>query len=116
MDSACISPPRTWERRVEECKKKHRPKLKDWQKDKFGTIRLNSFEELKGKYLTNDQISIERIESRHLTVEDFIVKYERNCIPLIIRNIPTEEHWKAGHCIFVDTLISPALTPLSIYF
>lgn len=110
-----ISPPRTWERRVEECKKKHRPKLKDWQRDKYGTLRLNNFEELKRKYLTHDETSIERIESRHLTVEDFILKYERNSIPLIIRNIPTEEHWKAGKYIYTDTLGPTTLTPLTIY-
>jgi hypothetical protein len=105
--SSNAPPLRTWERRVQECKKKHRPKLKDWQRDEFGTKRLNSFEELKFKYVTDDQLSIERIESRHLTVENFISKYERNSIPLIIRNIPKEEHWKAGLQLVKKILLTP---------
>jgi hypothetical protein len=95
---------RTWERRVLECKKKHRPKLSNWQRDGFGTKRADSFEELKSKYVTDDQLSIERIESTHLTVENFIENYERKSIPLIIRNVPKEEHWKAGKKILKRTI------------
>ena len=39
---------KTWERRLDEAKKKHRPKLKDWCKDGFSTRRLHDFEALRG--------------------------------------------------------------------
>lgn len=34
---------RTWERRLDEAKLKHRPKLRDWKKDGFSTRRRNDF-------------------------------------------------------------------------
>ena len=37
----------TWERRLEEAKKKHRPKLKDWSRDGFAIKRNSDFEHLR---------------------------------------------------------------------
>ena len=37
----------TWERRLDEAKRKHRPKLRDWSKDGFASRRNNDFELLR---------------------------------------------------------------------
>lgn len=34
---------RTWERRLDDAKMKHRPRLRDWKKDEFSTRRRNDF-------------------------------------------------------------------------
>jgi hypothetical protein len=86
----------TWERRVQECKKKHRPKLSNWERDGFGTRRAQEFDELQVKYHEENSVSIERISQDQLTVEEFIHHYERNSIPLIITGIPEGENWRAG--------------------
>jgi hypothetical protein len=91
---------RTWERRVRVCKKKHRPKLSNWQRDEFGSRRQNDFAQLKFKYLNENTNSIERISAKDLTVAKFISDYERHSIPLIISDIPKEEHWNAGKLNF----------------
>jgi hypothetical protein len=40
---------KTWERRMVDAKKKHRPKLRNWEKDGFCLQRLNDFKLLAGK-------------------------------------------------------------------
>ena len=40
----------TWERRLEEAKKKHRPKLKDWSRDGFAIKRNSDFELLRSNH------------------------------------------------------------------
>jgi hypothetical protein len=100
---------RTWERRVRVCKKKHRPKLINWQRDEFGTRRHADFSELKFKYLNENEKSIERYAAKDLTVEKFISDYERNATPLVITDIPKNERWNAGLSCFNSRPL-PALT------
>ena len=110
-----ISRLRTWERRVLECKKKHRPKLKNWEKDFFGSVRESFFNELKIKYQTENEQTIERISFDNLTIERFIEEYERLAIPLIISNIPNKQNWNAGY--FLSLFISFSFFPfLSLTF
>ena len=78
---------KTWERRAKECQKKHRPKLKDWERYKFGdNIRFNEYVrhcELNNPVcLTthprdqamNEVCFIDSIRSQDLTVEMFVRK------------------------------------------
>lgn len=102
MSSLANSPRlKTWQRRVNECKKKHRPKLQNWERDEFGTKRLQEFNDLKVKYLENNHC-IERIRAEELSVESFIQNYERLSIPVIIQDIPKVENWKAGKILFIS--------------
>ena len=88
---------RTWERRANECKKKHRPKLRDWERDGFATTRAADFMRLKEIYTTPEvDRCIDRIKASELSVEDFIKSYEMKSIPCIISDIPTHENWKAA--------------------
>jgi len=84
---------KTWERRLEEAKKKHRPKLKDWSKDAFATRRTTDFEELSS---APSSCFIDRISCRSLSTQDFVERYERPCLPVIISDIPQEECWEGG--------------------
>lgn len=125
----------TWERRLEEAKKRHRPKLKHWDKDGFYTTRRNDFSMLKSDSNVRNNIrdlkscpsssrknsdnssssrnsdrnydrspdvsshanihSIDRISCKEMTPSEFISYYEKECLPVIIGDIPKEEHWPA---------------------
>jgi hypothetical protein len=84
---------RTWERRAEESRKKHRPKLRDWTRDKFATDRKVEFATLKTKYSSDS--CIDRMHCSEITVQEFIDKYERKSKPCMISDIPKNEKWKA---------------------
>jgi hypothetical protein len=85
---------RTWERRVNNCKKRHRPKLKDWARDGFANKREQDFLSLKVTY--SQSHPIQKLNAAELSVARFIDEYERKSIPCIISNIPTLESWRAG--------------------
>ncbi|CAE7347585.1 jmjd6-a [Symbiodinium microadriaticum] len=85
---------RTWERRADECRKKHRPKLRDWARDGFGSRRSADFVALKEKY--SHDSCIQRFSYNQLSVSEFIDQYEKKSIPCIIADIPREENWKAA--------------------
>jgi histone arginine demethylase JMJD6 len=51
---------KTWERRMEDAKKKHRPKLKNWEKDGYCLERLNDFKLLAGDSVVDNVIDISR--------------------------------------------------------
>lgn len=84
---------RTWERRAEECRKKHRPKLRDWARDKFATDRKWEFAKLKSKYSSDS--CIDRLHCSEISVQEFIDNYERKSKPCIIADIPRDEKWNA---------------------
>lgn len=83
---------RTWERRADQCKKRHRPKLKDWGKDKFGTSRISDFQNICSRV---DDKCIDRFKAGDISVDSFILNYEVTSKPCIISEIPEKEQWKA---------------------
>jgi hypothetical protein len=102
---------RTWERRLDAAKHKHRSKLKDWAKDKFGdrspSGRYKDFLSLRDGLNQIRNISrpdhavmrelteIDRISCHNLSSQGFIDYYERPEIPCIISGIPSAERWPA---------------------
>ena len=104
---------RTWERRLNEAKAKHRPKLRNWKKDKFAD------KSILGRYEDFNQINnlsshiieltqprenpenqetlthIDRISSENLTYNKFIINYEIPALPCVIQDIPENENWLA---------------------
>lgn len=98
---------KTWERRINEAKKKHRPKLKDWTRDGFYGVRSADFELRASKYPPLQELShlspidstnltgIDRISCERLSRSDFIGIYEEQYIPCVISDIPRHEKWDA---------------------
>lgn len=105
---------RTWERRIETAKQKHRPKLKKWSKDRFADRSvlgrfsnfISTFSNLSKQIrdvsvLTANTKSpsslqvIDRVSCDTMTLHEFIEYYERPELPCIISNIPKFENWAA---------------------
>jgi hypothetical protein len=102
---------RTWERRLADAKKKHRPKLRNWSRDGFadGSNRRVDFQRI-SKYPSdiieletareasetgNAFTRVDRISCANLSPSDFIMRYERPALPVIIKDIPELEGWAA---------------------
>jgi histone arginine demethylase JMJD6 len=115
---------KTWERRLKNAKRKHRPKLTDWAQCGFSNMsrRYKNFQciqqedaQIKSQSIEIDTLDrlfevtnlsyrknpthppIHRIDSSILSVTDFIERYEKPRIPCIIKNIPSNESWEAHH-------------------
>lgn len=112
---------KTWQRRIEVAKKKHRTKLKemDWQKDGFAydhTIKGAGFQlyrraaSLKASCGYRDidnpinrnsadvvleNTRIDRIHCSNMTPSEFVHYFEEPSIPVIISGIPEREQWGA---------------------
>jgi histone arginine demethylase JMJD6 len=104
---------RTWERRLDEAKKKHRPKLKDWCKDGFYDARRSDFEYLRDENRARNDIinitrprlprrsndglaqTIDRISCKFMSPAQFFECYEEPAVPCIISDIPRAENWTA---------------------
>ena len=89
---------RTWYRRLEEAKKKHRPTLSDWGADGFSSKRANDFinyrdRTINGQFENNPRI--DRVHCSQLSPMQFINLYEQPCRPVIIGDIPVYENWSA---------------------
>lgn len=84
---------RTWERRMDVCKQKHRPKLKDWSRDGFATHRNAEFKALQRVH--QGALGIERVDVRISSLKDFRDRFEVPGQPCIIDNVPTAENWSA---------------------
>jgi hypothetical protein len=91
-------------------KEKHRPKLKNWQRDGFGSTRENEFLALGALSSGVTEIStpaavatatavddncICRIGCSSMSYLDFIRHFERPAIPCVIADIPAVERWDA---------------------
>ncbi|KAJ1454152.1 hypothetical protein M885DRAFT_522319 [Pelagophyceae sp. CCMP2097] len=78
---------------VRSCKKRHRPRLKDWSKDGFASRRASDFDAL----ATADVFGTEEIsrEPHTLSQADFAEKYERTSTPLVVRGCVEHEAWPA---------------------
>jgi hypothetical protein len=106
---------RTWQRRMDEARAKHRPKLKNWSRDGFATRRRSDFDALKSLSLGFRDIKdaktascaargldatsireVDRISCKKLDYNTFIEMYERPGIPCIISRVPEVEEWPAA--------------------
>lgn len=92
------SPPRLerWERRIRDAKKSHRPRLRDWGRERFGAEGSRAaaeFEALRNEREGNRGIARETIEE--LSPEDFWRHYEKRRLPVVVSGIPADEDWKA---------------------
>ena len=101
------SPPRLerWERRIKEAKKSHRPRLRDWRRDRFGvegTRAAAEFEALRDEREGNRGIARETIEE--LSPEDFWRHYERRRLPVVVSGIPADDGWRATERWTVEQL------------
>lgn len=91
---------KTWEKRANKCKKKHRPKLSSWTKEGWAqSPKSDSFQYLRKKFLSQplSECPVDCHEAANLSVEDFVQQYEVPMKAVIIRNIPQHEHWPAVH-------------------
>lgn len=109
---------RTWERRVDEAKKKHRPKLLNWSRDGFCFHRKDDFERFRREQPRTREIKMEEVRTINwpgeykaqleagkqlvprlscdiISVEQFIDKLEIPDIPCVLSNIPRSEGWSA---------------------
>lgn len=96
------SPPRLprWERRVRDAKKAHRPRLRDWGRDRFGVEGSRAsaaFEALNWECADrNGTRGIARETRDDLTPQEFWDHYERRRLPVVVSGIPSHEGWRAG--------------------
>jgi histone arginine demethylase JMJD6 len=86
---------KTWQRRLEAAKQKHRPKHKDWSRDLFASLRRQEFNELAA--ITTPTSSIERIDSMNISINEFLKNFEIPYKPCIIDGIPESHGWDAVH-------------------
>jgi histone arginine demethylase JMJD6 len=93
---ATVGKKRTWERRMDDAKAKHRPKLKDWSNDRFATTRKPAYDALFTLDLSKLPTSrpITRVDAAVTTTAEFIRKIESKYIPCVIDN--TTNDWAAG--------------------
>jgi hypothetical protein len=106
---------RTWQRRMDEARAKHRPKLKNWSRDGFATRRRSDFDALKSLSLGFRDIKdaktasctalgldatslreVDRISCKRLDYQTFINIYEQPGMPCIISRVPEVEEWPAA--------------------
>ncbi|CAM9982678.1 unnamed protein product [Ectocarpus sp. 8 AP-2014] len=92
------SPPRLerWERRIGDAKKSHRPRLRDWGRDRFGVEGCRAaaaFEALRDERDGIRGIARERRDD--LTPDQFWRHYEKRRLPVVVSGIPSDEGWRA---------------------
>jgi len=91
-----------WEEAIEDAKKRHRPRLKQWDRDGFATRRSQEFENLRTDPPT--QNTFQRFSSNELSTEEFINQFERPSIPVIFSDVPQVERWSARYNWAFDCL------------
>ena len=87
---------KTWERRLDEAKSKHRPKLKNWSRDGFAFQREKDF--LKSRELKpeHQHHKIDVVDCSSIDKAGFVRIYEENDMPCVIKDIPIQEGWNAA--------------------
>jgi len=90
---------------MDEAKKGHRPRLKDWSRDKFAFDkahggRAEEFEALASQCFRDEgsgkYARVARESSATLTPEDFVERYEKTNTPLLITGTVADEQWAAS--------------------
>lgn len=84
---------KTWERRVEEAKRKHRPKLADWGRDGFGREGSASYalwQALSAEPSDPPVGGVPRVDGRRLTAEQFVEKFEAQGKPCVLSGVQSE--------------------------
>jgi hypothetical protein len=87
-----------WESVMDDAKKGHRPKLKNWSRDGFSSVRAAEFETLASRVCREDgwarcRVAIESAAT--LTPAAFVERYESTCTPVMITGIVEQEEWAA---------------------
>ncbi|KAJ8599844.1 hypothetical protein CTAYLR_005622 [Chrysophaeum taylorii] len=77
--------------RIDKAKRRHRPKLSDWRRDGFATVRAGEVERL---------AQIEESESSSIRVVDALSPaefrtLEASSTPVVVRGVPARERWAA---------------------
>ena len=96
-----------WEEMMEDAKKRHRPRLKDWSRDGFATKRAADFEALRARNWAEDptcrcRIAVENCAT--LTPAQFVERYERTYTPVLLRGCINEQNWPAKERWTIDRL------------
>eukprot|EP00981_Chlorochromonas_danica_P000537 scaffold108_cov167-Ochromonas_danica.AAC.9 len=85
---------KTWQRRADDAKRRHRPSLKNWSKDGFAITRKNDFLAL--RQLPQNIPPIPRFRCADLSVTDFRQRFESPNLPCILTDLPLQENWSAN--------------------
>lgn len=99
-------PSERWERRLQDAKKDHRPRLKNWERGRFGIEGSRAearFEALRwddgGRERhrgSNGGMKIARERREELSSREFWEHYERRRLPVVVSGIPWHEGWRAS--------------------
>lgn len=105
-DSRSPPPLERWERRLRDAKKDHRPRLRNWERGRFGlegSRAAERFEALRwddgGRERDRGPIGgmrIARERREELSSRDFWEYYERRRLPVVVSGIPWHEGWRAS--------------------
>lgn len=89
-----------WERRLRDAKKDHRPRLRDWERERFGiegSRASAAFEALSWNAgVQQGTRGMPRERREQLSPEEFWEHYERRRVPVVVSGIPSHEGWSAG--------------------
>ena len=87
-----------WEASLNEAKKGHRPRLKNWSRDGFASSRAGDFEALASRAARLEETSrckVARESATSLSPEAFVAKYEQTATPVLITGVVDEAEWPA---------------------
>ena len=95
---------KTWERRMDEAKRKHRPKLLNWSRDGFASYRNREFLQTRVLSPTHERYKIDKIDCARMDKAGFVRLYEQQNMPCVILNVPRKENWAAADNWTVDLM------------
>lgn len=97
-----------WERRLRDAKKSHRPRLRDWERGRFGIEGSRSAAAFEALAWNADSLQgtrgMPRERRDELSSEEFWEHYESRRVPVVVSGIPSHEGWKAGERWTFDRL------------
>lgn len=89
---------------MDEAKRKHRPKLANWSRDGFATVRNAEFLQCRVIAPAHQRYKIDQIDCARMDKAGFVRMYEQPNKPCIIRDIPRKEGWHAADNWTVDQM------------
>lgn len=105
-NSSQVVEKKTWERRLDEAKHKHRPKLLNWSRDGFAFHRNAEFLRTRELQQWHQKYTFDRIDCSQLDKAGFVRLYEQENKPVIILDVPAQENWNAAHAWTLSKLNS----------